>query len=104
MLAALSAYGTVELIHSLQLVLQWPDETIALKTSYHLLDGNLDRLTDEVFADLASIGPNIKLALINEPLPVEHCPCRGSGLSRTLKPAVVTQSPYRCRERATPKP
>lgn len=90
-LATLSAYGTFELIHSLQLILQWPDETIALKTSYHLLDGDLDRLTDEVFAELASIGPNIKLALINEPLPVEHCPCCGSGLSRTLKPAVVTR-------------
>jgi hypothetical protein len=29
-LATLSAYGTFEQIHSLQLILQWPDETIAL--------------------------------------------------------------------------
>jgi hypothetical protein len=88
-IATLSAYGTLDLIHSLQLVLQWPDETIAFKESYHLLDGNLDRLTDKVFADMASIGPNIKMVVINEPLPVEHCPCCGSGVSRTTKPAVV---------------
>ena len=88
-IATLSAYGTLELIHSLQLVLQWQDETIAFKASYHLLDGNLDWLTDKVFEDLASIGPNIKMVLIDEPLPVEHCPCCGSGLSRTTKPAIV---------------
>lgn len=90
-LATLSAYGTIELIHSLQLVMQWPDERIAMKQSYHLLDGDLDRLTDEVLADIASIGPNVRMAVINEPLAVEHCPCCGSGYSRTLKPAVVAR-------------
>jgi hypothetical protein len=89
--ATLSTYGTVELIHSLQLVMQWPDERIAMKQSYHLLDGNLDRLTDEIFADLASIGPNVKLAVISEPLAIEYCPCCGIGYSRTLKPAVVAR-------------
>jgi hypothetical protein len=79
----------LELIHSLQLVLQWPDETIAFQESYHLLDGDLDCLTAGIFDDLASIGTNIKLVLIDEPLPVEHCPCCGSGLSRTTKPALV---------------
>jgi hypothetical protein len=90
-LATLSCFGTEKLIHSLQLVMQWPDERIAMSTSYHLLDGNLDRLTDEVFEDVASIGPNIKMAIINQPLPVEHCPCCGIGLSRTVKPAVITR-------------
>lgn len=90
-LATLSSYGTPELIHSLQLVLQWPDERIAMKQSYYLLDGDHDRLTDEVVADLISIGPNVKMATINVPLPVEHCPCCGTGYSRTLKPAVVAR-------------
>ena len=48
-LATLSAFGTEELIHSLQLVLQWPDERIEYKKSFHLLDGNLDLLTDLFF-------------------------------------------------------
>jgi len=90
-LATLSCFGTENLIHSLQLVMQWPDERIAMSISYHLLDGNLDRLTDQVFEDIASIGPNIKMAVINEPLPVEHCMCCGTGLSRTVKPAVMTR-------------
>ena len=88
-IATLSAYGTEELIHSLQLVMQWPDEKIEYKRSFHLLDGNLDRLTDEVLEELAAIGPKVKLALINQPLPVEHCPSCQTAFSRTLKPAVV---------------
>src|SRR6202040_1526585 len=90
-LATLSCYGTKELIHSLQLVMQWPDERIEYVRSFHLLDSNLDRLTDAVLNELASIGPHVKLALIDEPLPVEHCPCCGAGFSRTMKPAVVAR-------------
>ena len=88
-LATLSCYGTAELIHSLQLVMQWPDERIEYKRSFHLLDGNLDRLTDEVFEELAAIGPRVKMAVIDQPLPVEHCPACRTGLSRTVKPALV---------------
>jgi hypothetical protein len=90
-IATLAAYGTYELIHSLQLVMQWPDERIEYKKSYHLLDGDLNNMTDAVFDELKQIGPNIKLALLNEPLPVEHCPYCGTGCSRTTKPAVVTR-------------
>ena len=89
--ATLSAYGTKELIHSLQLVMQWPDQRIEYLRSFHLLDGDLDRLTDEVIEEVGAIGPKVKLAMLNEPLPVEHCPCCKRGLSRTLNPAVVTR-------------
>lgn len=88
-LATLSCYGTAELIHSLQLVMQWPDKRIEYKRSFHLLDGDLDRLTDEVFEELAAIGPRLKMALIDQPLPVEHCHSCRTGLSRTVKPALV---------------
>jgi hypothetical protein len=89
--ATLSCYGTEELIHSLQLVMQWPDERIEYKRSFHLLDRDLDRLTDEVFKDVASIGPHMKMVVIDQPMLVEHCPCCGVGLSRTMKPAVVAR-------------
>lgn len=71
--------------------MQWPDERIEYKRSFHLLDGDLDRLTDEVFDELAGIGPKVKLALINQPLPVEHCPSCRTAFSRTLKAPVVTR-------------
>lgn len=90
-IATLSAYGAEELIHSLQLVMQWPDERVEYKRSFHLLDGDLDRLTDEVFEELAGIGSRVKLALIREPLPVEHCPSCRTAFSRTLKPPVITR-------------
>ena len=54
-----------------------------------MLDGDLVRLTDEVFKELASIGPHVKMVVIDQALPVEHCPCCGTGFSRTVKPAVV---------------
>jgi len=87
--ATLAAYGTVELIHSLQLVMQWPDERIEYTRSYHLLDGTPDKLTDAVMEELSHIGQNVKLMVLNEPLPVDHCPCCGAGVSRTVKPAVI---------------
>lgn len=71
--------------------MQWPDERIEYKRSYHLLDGDLDRLTDEILEEIAGIGPKVRLALINEPLDVEHCPSCRAGFSRTLKPPVVTR-------------
>jgi hypothetical protein len=66
-------------------------QIIEYKRSFHLLDGDLDRLTDEVFEELAAIGPKVKLALINQPLPVEHCPSCRTAFSRTLKPPVVSR-------------
>jgi len=89
--ATLTAYGTKELVHSLQLVMQWPDERIEYTRSYHLLDGNFDKLTDAVMQELQDVGPNVKLLMIDEPLPVEHCACCGAGYSRTMKPAVVAR-------------
>jgi len=90
-IATLAAYGTVESVHSLQLVMQWPDEKIEYKRSFHLLDANPDRLTDEIIAEVQAIGPHLKLVSLSEPLPIEHCPCCGTGYSRTIKPALVTR-------------
>jgi hypothetical protein len=90
-IATLSAYGTEELIHSLQLVMQWPDERIEYKRSFHLLDGDLDRLTDEVLEEVATVSPKVKLAHINQPLPVEYCPSCRTAFSRTLKSPVLTR-------------
>jgi len=87
--ATLAAYGTVDLIHSLKLVMQWPDERIEYEKSYHLLEGTLDKLTDAVMEEVWQIGRKVKVVIVNEPLAVEHCPCCGSGLGRTSKPAIV---------------
>jgi hypothetical protein len=91
LLATLACYGTKELIHSMQLVMQWEDERIEYTRSYHLLDGDFDHLTDQIIAEAASVGKNVKLVLIDEPLPIDHCPCCGTGLSRTMKPAIVAR-------------
>ena len=56
-IATLAAYGTYEVIHSVQLVMQWSDERIEYKRSYHLLDGNLDQMTDAVMEEIKDFGP-----------------------------------------------
>jgi hypothetical protein len=92
-IATLSAYGSYELIHSVQLIMQWGDERIEYKRSYHLLEGNLDKMTDAVMEELKDFGSGVKILLVNEPLPVEHCPCCGSGTAvhLSLLSSSVTQ-------------
>jgi hypothetical protein len=71
--------------------MQLPNERIEFVRAYHLRDGTLDQLTDDLFRELAEIGPHIKLALIDGPQAVEHCSCCGHGVSHTMKPAVVAR-------------
>lgn len=86
--ATLSAYGSYEQIHSLQLVMQWADR-IEYSRSYHLLDASMDKMTDAVMEELKDFGPGVMLAMIDKPLPVEHCPCCGGGYQRKLNAPVV---------------
>ena len=91
LLATITAYGSFDLIHSIELVVQWPNEDIGFVRAYHLREGTLDHLTDQLLQDLAELGPKIKVALVNGPQPVEHCSCCGIGVSLTMKPAVVAK-------------
>jgi hypothetical protein len=88
-IATLNVFGTIDYIHSAKLIMQWQNEEIEYERVFHLLDGDFDYWTDEILKEVLDIGKNIKLAVINEPLPVEHCPCCGKGLSNTLGEGVV---------------
>jgi hypothetical protein len=90
-LATITAYGTIERIHSIEVVMQWPDERIEFVRAFHLRDGTLDQLTDEVIGEVFQIGQNVKLVLVDEPQPDDHCSCCGRGYSLTMKPAVVAR-------------
>jgi hypothetical protein len=90
-IAAVTCFGTKELVHSVQLVMQWPDGKIEYERSFHLLEGDFDRITDGLMKEIQAVGPNMKRVLVNEPQPVEHCPCCGKGYSRTVNEAVVTR-------------
>jgi hypothetical protein len=89
--AALTCYGTFDLVHSAELVFQWPDERIEGVVPFHLLEGNFESWADEICKEVSSLGPNLKLMLVNQPQPVEHCPCCGRGLSHTVKSAIVVR-------------
>lgn len=90
-LATLTMYGTSETIHSMELVMQWPDERIEFVRAFHLREGTPDQLTTAIIHELSLIGPNLKLAVVDGPQPTEHCSCCGTGVSHTMKPAVVAR-------------
>jgi len=87
--ATISAYGSYDHIHAAQLVMQWFDERMEYERVFHLLEGDYKYWLEEIFSEIHEFGANIKIAFINEPLPVEHCPCCGKGFSRTIKKGIA---------------
>lgn len=82
--AIISVFGDCNAIHSAKIIFQWSDERIEFERTYHLLDGDFDFWTNEMIREVQELGKNIKLILINAPLPVEYCECCGKSLSKTL--------------------
>jgi len=94
-LATITCYGTVEFVHAMKIVFQWVDGKIEFEREYHLLDGPMDMWIDSAIDEVTWLGKNIKLVLINEPMPIEYCPCCSKSYSRTLDEniALKTTSP-----------
>ena len=90
-LAVLNVFGDYSNIHSLRLVFQWQDGHIEFERTCHLLDGPMDKLIDNVYEELQWLGKNIKLAILDEPLQIEYCPCCQSGYTRTLDKNIATK-------------
>ncbi|MEH2453614.1 HNH endonuclease signature motif containing protein [Nostoc sp.] len=90
-LATVSVYGNYEHIHAAQLVMQWFDEKIEYERVFHLLESDYEYWAEEIIREVDYFGKNIKVAIINEPLPVEHCPCCGKGFSRTVKEGIAVK-------------
>ncbi|MEO0376077.1 MAG: hypothetical protein AAF329_15940 [Cyanobacteria bacterium P01_A01_bin.17] len=91
-IAVVNGFGDLNRIHAAKVVFQWPNEKIEFERTFHLLEGDFDYWTDEILDEVQSIGKNIQLAIIDEPLPVEHCPCCGTGFSNTVKEALVLKA------------
>lgn len=89
-IAVINAYGTVDEIHSARLIFQKVDGKIVLERYYHLLDGPMDEWIDTILEEMNELAPNLKLALINEPLSVDYCPC-GNSVSNTLDWNIATK-------------
>ena len=88
-LATVTMFGTKDLVHSAQVVYQWEDETIEHTRSFHLLEGGYRQWAGDMVREVASIGPHLYIAMIEEPQSVEHCPCCGTGFSHTTKTALL---------------
>lgn len=91
-IAVINVFGDERHIHAAKILFQWPDEKIEYERVFHLLEGDFDYWTDEMISEVQSIGEKVKLILVNEPLPVEYCPCCGSAFSNTVKEAVAVKA------------
>jgi hypothetical protein len=90
-IAVINAFGTIEHLHAARIIFQWPNEKIEFERTFHLLEGDFDYWTDEMFAEVDSIGKNVKITLIDEPLPVDYCPCCRIAYSNIVKEGLVTK-------------
>jgi hypothetical protein len=91
-IAVINVYGNFEQLHAARIVFQWPNEKIEFERTFHLLEGNIDYWTDEMISEVQSIGKNVKLTLIDEPLPIDYCTCCGSAYSNTVKEGFVVKA------------
>ena len=91
-LAVINVFGSFEHVHAAKIIFQWPNQKIEFERTFHLLEGNFEYWTDEMISEVQSIGSNVKLTIIDDPLPVEYCPCCGIDYSNTVKEALVIKS------------
>lgn len=89
--AVINIFGSYEQIHAAKIIFQWPDEKIEFERTFHLLEGNIDYWTDEMISEVHKIGKNVKLVLVDEPLPIEYCDCCGKGYSHTVKEGLIAK-------------
>lgn len=91
-LAVINTYGNADKIHSMKLILQKVDGKIVLERTYHQLDGPVEACVDSLIEEVKELAPNLKLILIEEPFPVEYCPCcEKNAFSNTLDWNVATK-------------
>ncbi|MGP1386686.1 MAG: hypothetical protein ACTS2F_24220 [Thainema sp.] len=90
--AVINVFGTFEQLHAARILFQWPDEKIEFERTFHLLEGGIDYWTDEMFSEIESIGKNITVFFVDDPLPVDYCPCCGNAYSNTIKEGLVLKS------------
>ena len=90
--AVINGFGTFEQLHAARILFQWPNGKIVFERTFHLLEGDIDYWTDEMISEVQSIGKNIRLVLVDEPLPVDYCPCCGNAYSNTVKEGQILKA------------
>ncbi len=81
LLATACLYGSGDAIHSMTLAFHGADGRQVFQRVYHLIDGPPERWAEWAVGEVAWLGAQIKLALINEQMPVDHCPSCTHGMT-----------------------
>ncbi len=88
-LATINVYGAIDNIVGMKIVFQWTNGKIAFERTYQLLDKPMDAWIDMALEEVLRLGKNIKVALIDEPLPIEYCEIHRNSISRTIDECVA---------------
>ena len=83
-LAVLNIFGDYENIHSMKLLFQLDNGKVIIERVYHLLSGPIESWIDSALDEIKWLGKNIKLIIVDKPLPVEYCPCCKSSYCNSI--------------------
>lgn len=90
-MAVINAYGSLEEIHAMRLIFQWAGGKVELERQYHQMDGPMEKWIDAATAEVAWLGPNISIVLVDAPLSVDYCPGCQTSLTNTVNEDVALQ-------------
>jgi hypothetical protein len=83
-LATVNVFGTKENIVGMKLVFQWANGKIEFEKEYQLLDAAPNEWVDMALSEVSRLGKNIKVVVIDNPLPIEYCEKCHNAYSRTI--------------------
>lgn len=89
-IATINVFGSIDNIVGMKLVFQWVDGKIEFERIYQLLDSPFEDWIDNAISEVSRFGKNIKIALVDKPLPIEYCDECKNSISRTIDENMAT--------------
>lgn len=88
--ATINVFGSIDNIVGMKTVFQWVNRKIEFERVYQLLDAPFEEWIDNAISDIIRLGKNIKIVLIDNPLPIEYCYNCKNSISTIIDENVAT--------------
>lgn len=89
-IATINVYGSIDNVVGMKIIFQWVDGKIEFERKYQLLDAPYEEWIDNALSEVIRLGKNIKVVLIDSPLPIEYCEECKNSISRTIDENMAT--------------
>ncbi|OYO84347.1 hypothetical protein CG709_15240, partial [Lachnotalea glycerini] len=74
----------------MKILFQWVDGKVEFERVYQLLDSPIEEWVDNAISEVIRLGKNIKIVLVDRPLPIEYCDECKNSISRTIDNNIAT--------------